>query len=121
VLRQEDRACVLRLIDSIFRMELAQGVLNPVEVNDVAVVAVLGESMKGTCGILGRVFSAVALRHVSVIAVAQGASELSICFAVTASAAAEVVRAIHNEFFAKADFAVPVCLRPNQSSVTSAR
>jgi bifunctional aspartokinase / homoserine dehydrogenase 1 len=121
VLRQEDSARVLRLIHSIFRMELAQGVLNAVDVNDVAVVAVLGESMKGTCGILGRVFSAVALRHVSVIAVAQGASELSICFAVAASAAAEVVRAVHNEFFAKADFAVPVCLRPNQSPVSSAR
>jgi aspartokinase/homoserine dehydrogenase 1 len=121
VLRREDSARVLRLIHSIFRVELAQGVLNPVEVSDVAVAAVLGESMKGTCGILGRVFSAVALRHVSVIAVAQGASELSICFAVAASAAAEVVRAVHDEFFAKADFAVPVCLRPTQASVSSLR
>lgn len=121
VLRREDSARVQRLINSIFRIELAQGALNPVEVSDVAVVAVLGESMKGTCGILGRVFSAVALRHVSVIAVAQGASELSICFAVPASSAAEVVRAIHNEFFAQADFAVPVCLRPNLAPVSSPR
>jgi bifunctional aspartokinase / homoserine dehydrogenase 1 len=121
VLRQEDSARVLRLINSIFRVELAQGALNPVQANDVAVVAVLGESMKGTCGILGRVFSAVALRQVSVIAVAQGASELGICFAVPSSSAAEVVRAVHDEFFLKPDFAVPVCLRPNPAAVSSAR
>jgi aspartate kinase len=121
VLRQEDSAYVMQLITSIFRLELAQGVLNPVEVSDVAVVAVLGESMKGTCGILGRAFSSVALRQVSVIAVAQGASELSICFAVPARSAAEVVRAIHDEFFAKADVTVPVCLRPNLAPAPSAR
>lgn len=121
VLRQEDSARVQRLIASVFRIELAQGALNPVEVYDVAVVAVLGESMKGTCGILGRLFSAVALRQVSVIAVAQGASELSICFAVPAASAAEVVRAIHDEFFAQADFAVPVCLRPNLATLPGAR
>lgn len=121
VLRQEDSAHVLGLINSIFRLELAQGVLSPVEVNDVAVIAVLGESMKGTSGILGRAFSAVALRQVSVIAVAQGASELSICFAVPARSATEVVRAVHNEFFAKADVTVPVCLRPNLAPAPSAR
>jgi aspartokinase/homoserine dehydrogenase 1 len=121
VVRQEDSAHVLRLINSVFRLELAQGVLNPVDVSEVAVVAVLGEAMKGTCGILGRASSAVALRQVSVIAVAQGASELSICFAVPAKSAAEVVRAIHDEFFAKAEFSVPVCLRPNLASVASMR
>jgi aspartokinase len=96
-------------------------VLAPVEVNHVAVIAVLGESMKGTCGILGRVFTAVARRQVSVIAVAQGASELSICFAVPAPAAVEVVRAVHDEFFAGADFAIPVCLRPTFPAATGAR
>lgn len=121
VLRKEDSARVLPLIKTIFRIELAQGALNPVEVNDVAVVAVLGESMKGTCGILGRLFSAVAFRQVSVIAVAQGASELSICFAVPSASAVEVVRAVHDQFFAKADFAVPVCLRPNLASLSSSR
>jgi aspartate kinase len=121
VLRKEDSARVLRLVQSVFRIELAQGVLAPVQVNHVAVIAVLGESMKGTCGILGRVFTAVARRQVSVIAVAQGASELSICFAVPTASAVEVVRAVHDEFFAGADFAIPVCLRPNITAATGAR
>jgi bifunctional aspartokinase / homoserine dehydrogenase 1 len=113
VLRKEESGRVLRLIHTVFRIELAQGLLQPVQVNhDIAVVAVLGESMKGRCGILGRVFSAVAACRVSVIAVAQGASELSICFAVPSASAAEVVRAVHDDFFGKTDFAIPVCLRP---------
>jgi aspartokinase/homoserine dehydrogenase 1 len=117
VLRQEDEARVLKLIRYIFRMELAQGILLPVEVNNkIAVVAVLGESMKGTCGILGRVFSAVARREVSVIAVAQGASELSICFAVPAENAAEIVRSVHDEFCSQADANIPVCLRPSMAA-----
>ena len=122
VLRAEDSPRVLKLIKSIFRIELAQGVLQPVDVNDdVAVVAVLGEAMKGTCGILGRVFSAVARCEVSVIAVAQGASELSICFAVPAQAASKVVRSLHDDFCVKSDFAIPVCLRPSSSAASGAR
>ena len=122
VLRKDDAARVLKLIRTIFRVELAQGVLCPVEVNgDIAVVAVLGESMKGTCGILGRVFSAVARREVSVIAVAQGASELSICFAVPASHGSEVVHAVHEEFCGQTSVSIPVCLRPNFPAATGAQ
>jgi aspartokinase len=76
--------------------------------------------MKGQCGILGRVFSAVARRDVSVIAVAQGASELSICFAVPAENAAEVVRSVHDEFCSRADVNIPVCLRPSVSASSGA-
>jgi len=122
VLRKADAARVLQLINSIFRIELAQGVLLPPEVNnEIAVVAVLGESMKGTCGILGRVFSAVARCNVSVIAVAQGASELSICFAVSAARSADVVRAVHDEFCPSAGANIPVCLRPSATVATGAQ
>jgi bifunctional aspartokinase / homoserine dehydrogenase 1 len=122
VLRREDGERVLKLINHIFRMELAQGVLLPVQINqEIAVIAVLGESMKGQCGILGRVFSSVARREVSVIAVAQGASELSICFAVPAANAAEVVRAIHEEFCSRTDVSIPVCLRPTASATSGAQ
>jgi aspartokinase/homoserine dehydrogenase 1 len=103
VLRQENTEHVVQIIKRLFRNELKHGVLNPIGVqDDVAVVAVLGESMKGYCGILGRLFSAVAQRKVSIIAVAQGASELNICFAVAAKHAQETVRAVHDEFFAPA-------------------
>jgi bifunctional aspartokinase / homoserine dehydrogenase 1 len=121
VLRKDEAVRALKLINSTFRMELAQGVLSPVEVEDIAVIAVLGESMKGKCGILGRVFSAVARSEVSVIAVAQGASELSICFAVPAARGSEVVRAVHDEFCEQIGTSVPLCIPPHVSLVTEAQ
>ena len=122
VLRKEDSPAVLKMIQNIFRLELAQGVLAPVEVdNDVAVVAVLGESMKGKCGVLGRLFAAVAHQRVSVIAVAQGASELSICFAVPAASAADVVSAVHGEFCHRREEAVPGCMGPTLAAMSGAQ
>jgi aspartokinase/homoserine dehydrogenase 1 len=99
VLREPDTERVVHAIQRLFRTELKHGVLNPVTVHrDIAVIGVLGSGMKGTCGILGRLFSVVARNNVSVIAVAQGASELNICFAVTNSRVDDVVRAVHQEF-----------------------
>jgi aspartokinase/homoserine dehydrogenase 1 len=122
VVRKEDTARVLHLIHNVFRIELAQGVVLPLAIkNDIAVIAVLGESMRGTCGILGRVFSAVAAQQVSVIAVAQGASELSICFAVASANASEVVRAIHSEFCEGAEFARSPASRPDLSLIAGVR
>ena len=103
VLREADTEHVVRTIQKLFRTELKHGVLNPVSIHrNVAVIAVLGSGMKGTCGILGRLFSAVARTNVSVIAVAQGASELNICFAVDAARANEVLNAVHQEFLGAA-------------------
>ena len=103
VLREQDTEHVVHAVQRLFRTELKHGVLNPVSVHrDIAVIAVLGSGMKGTCGILGRLFSVVARNNVSVIAVAQGASELNICFAVTASRVNDVLRAIHQEFLSPA-------------------
>jgi aspartate kinase len=109
VLREADTERVVHAIQRLFRTELKHGLLNPVTVHrDVAVIAVLGSGMKGTCGILGRLFSVVARNNVSVIAVAQGASELNICFAVTNSRVDDVVRAVHGEF-----------LSPSEASATA--
>ena len=102
VIRATDSDRVFGAICKLFRMELKHGVLKPVTMqSDISVVAVLGESMKGMSGIIGRLFTAVATTGESVIAVAQGASEINICFAVKASGAARVIRAVHNEFLAQ--------------------
>jgi aspartate kinase len=67
-------------------------------VDGVAIVAAVGSRMRGTPGIAARLFTAVARERVNVIAIAQGSSELSIAFAVEATAAAGAVRAVHDEF-----------------------
>ena len=66
---------------------------------ELTTVAVMGENLKRTPELLGRLFTAVSRCGVSVVAAAQGANELSVCFAVSSKSVADVVRSIHSEFF----------------------
>ncbi len=78
---------------------LRVGAARRVDVNaDVAVVAVVGSGMTGTPGVAARVFTAVADHKVNVRAIAQGSSELSVCFVVSESDGPTAVRALHHEF-----------------------
>jgi aspartate kinase len=96
--REQDEKHVIDTIRRLFRNEFRHGMLEPIDVKrNIAIVAVLGEAMKGKPGILAHLFSSVAEHEVSVIAVAQGASELSICFAVPAASSQTVVQAVHDD------------------------
>jgi len=66
--------------------------------DDVSVVSVVGSGMRGTPGVAGRVFSAVASRGINVMMIAQGSSELNISFVVKRKDCPEALRAIHEEF-----------------------
>jgi aspartokinase/homoserine dehydrogenase 1 len=73
--------------------------LEPIEIlSSVGIAVVIGENMKGTPGIAGRLFSALGRRGVNVIAIAQGSSELSISFAVKSSDVTEALQILHAEF-----------------------
>lgn len=64
----------------------------------VGIVAAVGEGMKGTPGVAGRLFSALGRRRINVIAIAQGSSELNISLVVDDPQRDAAVRAIHEEF-----------------------
>jgi len=96
--RESDEKHVVDVIRRLFRNEFRHGMLEPVDVRrNIAVIAVLGEAMKGRPGILAHLFTSVAEHEVSVIAVAQGASEVSICFAVPSAASQTIVQAVHDD------------------------
>jgi bifunctional aspartokinase / homoserine dehydrogenase 1 len=64
----------------------------------VAIIAAVGEAMRGRPGIAGRVFTAVAECGANVVAIAQGSSELNISFVVDEGDAGKAVAAIHSRF-----------------------
>jgi aspartokinase/homoserine dehydrogenase 1 len=64
----------------------------------IAIVAVVGENMRGTPGIAGRTFSALGRENVNIIAIAQGSSECNISFVVERDAMKRAVEATHREF-----------------------
>ncbi|HYL46904.1 MAG TPA: aspartate kinase [Candidatus Limnocylindrales bacterium] len=65
---------------------------------DIAIVAVVGENMRGTPGVAGRTFSALGHENVNIIAIAQGSSECNISFVVESKAMKRAVEATHREF-----------------------
>jgi aspartate kinase len=66
--------------------------------DDVAIVAVVGERMKGTVGIAGRLFSSLAEQEINILAIAQGSSEYNISMVLAAEDADRAVRAVHSTF-----------------------
>jgi aspartate kinase len=84
---------------SLERKLIRTGVARHIDVErDADVVAVVGAGMAGVPGIAAKVFGTVGDGGINVMAIAQGSSELSICFVVHGDESAEAVRALHAAF-----------------------
>jgi aspartate kinase len=98
LVRQEELATALAALESGLALELAHGYLRPIEVDDnVGLLAVVGEGMRGTPGLAGRIFTAISRERVNIIAIAQGSSELTIAVVVHRAGLEKAVRAVHAE------------------------
>jgi aspartate kinase len=94
-----DAAVTLKALRSAFANDLVHHDVEHITVNsDIAIVAVVGEKMRGTPGIAGRTFSALGRSNVNIIAIAQGSSEYNVSFVVEAEAMKEAVAVVHDEF-----------------------
>lgn len=65
---------------------------------DVAIVAIVGEGMRGTKGVAAKLFSAVANAGVNILMISQGSSELNISFVIQEIDLNRAVEAIHAAF-----------------------
>jgi aspartate kinase len=98
LVRKDELARALEALETSLSLELAHGYLKPVEVDDkVGLLAVVGEGMRGTAGIAGRIFSAISRERINIIAIAQGSSELTIAIVVARDGLEAAVRAVHAE------------------------
>ncbi len=86
-----------------FKNELAHGDINSIIIEkDLATIAIVGENMKHTPGIAGKLFNVLGQNGINVIACAQGASELNISFVVTKNSLRKALNVIHEAFFLSA-------------------
>ena len=89
-------------LERIFSAELRRHDVERVVVDaPVAIVAAVGEGMRGTPGVAARVFGALGRAKVNVIAIAQGSSEENISFVVSESDRAAAVQTVHDEFHSR--------------------
>jgi aspartate kinase len=66
--------------------------------DDVAIVAVVGERMKGTVGIAARLFGALSESGINILTIAQGSSEHNISLVVADQDVDRAVQAVHETF-----------------------
>ena len=93
-----DLAC--EVLNAEFSKEIATGEINNVVAEKgLATVAIVGENMKHTPGIAGKLFGTLGRNGINVIACAQGASETNISFVVDATWLRKTLNVIHDSFF----------------------
>ncbi|MGZ5380544.1 MAG: ACT domain-containing protein, partial [Thermoanaerobaculia bacterium] len=96
VIPDGDRARTVAALEQEFRWERLTGAIDAVNARaPIAVIAAVGEGMRGTPGIAAKVFAAVARAKVNVESIAQGSSECNISFAVDGRDLERAVRALH--------------------------
>jgi len=82
-----------------FAQDLAHQVVDHITMDpNIAIVAVVGENMRGTPGVAGRTFHCVGREGVNIIAIAQGSSETNISFVVSDESVKAALLATHREF-----------------------
>ena len=98
--RAEDCDAACRVLNEEFEKEIADGRMFPMQAESgLATVAVVGENMKHTPGIAGKLFGTLGRSGISVIACAQGASETNISFVINEKFLRKALNSIHDSFF----------------------
>ncbi len=98
--RDEDANRAVEVLNVEFAKEIVTGAMFPMRAESgLATIAIVGENMKHTPGIAGKLFGTLGRSGISVIACAQGASETNISFVVDARFLRKALNVLHDSFF----------------------
>lgn len=98
LVRKDELGKVIEALESTLALELAHGYLKPLYIDEqVGLLAVVGEGMRGTPGMAGRIFSSISRQNINIIAIAQGSGELTIAIVVRRDGLEKAVQAVHAE------------------------
>ncbi len=98
--RDEDARSAVDVLNHEFSKEIETGAMYPMHAeSNLATIAIVGENMKHTPGIAGKLFGTLGRSGISVIACAQGASETNISFVVDSKYLRKSLNVLHDSFF----------------------
>ena len=98
--KNEDAALSVEVLNHEFAPERRRGEIDTIFAEkELATVAIVGENMKRTPGIAGKLFGTLGRAGISVIACAQGASETNISFVIKLEYLRKALNSIHDSFF----------------------
>ncbi len=95
-----DRSRACTAINEEFNLEMAAGRIDALETeDDLAIVAVIGSSMRHQVGVSGKMFSSLAANGINIKAIAQGSSERNISVVIEARHLKKALNSLHEDFF----------------------
>lgn len=98
--KNADAALAVQVLSDEFAAELVSGEISEIKAEpNLATVAIVGENMKHTTGIAGKLFNTLGRNGINVIACAQGASETNISFVIEHKNLRKALNVIHDSFF----------------------
>lgn len=98
--KDSDAEEAVKVLDAEFAKEIETGAMFPMHAESgLATIAIVGENMKHTPGIAGKLFGTLGRSGISVIACAQGASETNISFVVSGKSLRKSLNVLHDSFF----------------------
>ena len=98
--RDADADAACEVLNAEFSKEIETGAMYRMTAESgLATVAIVGENMKHTPGIAGKLFGTLGRSGINVIACAQGASETNISFVVDGLFLRKTLNVIHDSFF----------------------
>ncbi len=89
-----------KAIRNEFEREIASQQISKITIeSNLSIVAIVGENMKQSTGIAGKLFHTIGKNGINIIAIAQGASELNISWVVKNSDLRKTLNVVHEAFF----------------------
>ncbi|MEZ0609895.1 bifunctional aspartate kinase/homoserine dehydrogenase I [Fibrella sp. WM1] len=91
---------VKAILDAEFAVDIEHGHIDNISIErDLSIIATVGEGMRKSSGIAGKLFSVLGKNGVNIVAVAQGSSEINISVVITKNNLSKALNALHNVFF----------------------
>ena len=98
--KNNDAERAVKALHDEFASEIQTGEITTIIAeHGLATIAIVGENMKHTPGIAGKLFNTLGRNGINVIACAQGASEMNISFVIRLESLRKALNVIHDSFF----------------------
>jgi len=99
-IRPEHQQLARKALEEEFRYEIKAKEVSDISIeNDLTILAVVGENMRHTRGIAGKVFKSLGNNNINISAIAQGSSELNISMVIASKDEVKALNVLHEAFF----------------------
>ena len=99
VFKEEESEAALETVRNELTLEIeAKRIQELSLLKNLAIIAIIGENMRGTPGISGKLFSSLGGEEINILAIAQGSSERNISFVIHKKDEKPALKTIHKAF-----------------------